>query len=341
MPLSFSTQIAGVCAAVAIALAAGPAHAESPAEFYKGKTLNVLVGSSSGGGYDRYSRLLARHLPNQLAGEPTMIVRNMPGAGSLKAVLYMQDAAAKDGTYMTAFNAGVLIDSIAAGDKAKAKFSEFAFVGNMTRAFRFCFTRKESGVKSWDAFVKRDKVIFGATGSRSGSYNDAAMLKNLFKPNLQIITAYPGTSEMYLGVERGEVDGGCVSWESLPSDWLTTGKVDLVVKLAKGTRPNVPASVPFIGDVEAAKDKQDVLNVLLAPALLGRPIIMAKEVPADRVAFMRKAFAATMTNKEFLADAEKQRLEIDAMNGEEAQDVVTKLYAIPSETVAAAKNALK
>lgn len=316
-------------------------QAESPEEFYKGKTLNILVGSSAGGGYDRYSRLFARHFPKHLSGDPTMIVRNMPGAGSLKAVLFTNEAAPKDGTYMTAFNSGIMIEAIAAGKDAKANFTEYAFIGNITRSFRLCFTRKERGIGSWDAFVKREKIVFGATGPKSGSYNDAAMLKNLFNLPIQIITAYPGTSEMYLASERGEVDGGCVSWESLPADWLQNDSIDVVVKLANATRPQLKGSPPFVRDVAKTKEQQDVLQVLLAPAEIGRPIIMSKDVPADRIAYVRKMFLVTMKDPDFIADATKSKLEVDPVSGEEVQDMVAKLYAIAPETVAKAKQALE
>lgn len=328
-------------ASVLMAVSFGMARAESPKEFYKGKTINILVGSSSGGGYDRYSRLFARHLPRNLAGDVTVIVRNMPGAGSLKAVLYTNEAAAKDGTYMTAFNPGVMIDAIADGPKAKANFKDYTFVGNITRSFRLCFATKASGIASWEEFTKRKKVVFGATGTRSGSYNDAAMLKNLFVLPIQIIAAYPGTSEMYLASERGEVDGGCVSWESLPADWLKSGKISVVVKLSKATRAEIPGTVPFVADVASTKAQKDVLDVLLAPAEIGRPLIMSKDVPGDRVAFMRKAFDATMKDAAFLEDAKKQKLDIDPVGGAEVQEQVTNLYAIAPETVAKAKLALE
>jgi tripartite-type tricarboxylate transporter receptor subunit TctC len=266
----------------------------------------------------------------------------MPGAGSLKAVLFLKDAAPKDGTYMTAFNGGVLVESVASGETARANFSEdFAFIGNINRAFRICFTKKESGITSWDEFVKRKKVIFGATGPRSSSYNNAAMLKNLFDLPMQIITAYPGTSQMYLAIERGEVDGGCVSWSSLQKkDWIEKDKVDIVVKLAKGGQKGLSETVPFIRDVAKTDEKQELLNVLLAPAELGRPIIMSRDAPADRVAFIRKSFAATMKDPMFLADAKKQKLDVDWTSGEEAQEVITKLYKASPAVVAKAKAAL-
>ena len=329
-----------IAAAVA-ALLATPASAQSAAEFYKGKTLNLVVGTSPGGGYDTYSRALARHLVPHVPGVSNIIVRNMPGAGSLTAVLHLNATAEKDGTVMTAFNSGLFNDSIGAGDKAKMKFTDYAFLGSITSDFRVCYSWGGKNIKTWDNFAKRGETVFGATGINSNSYNGAAMIKNIFGLPMKIIHAYPGNAEVFLAVERGELDGSCLSWTSLPDDWVATKKIDILVRLGTATRPGIPDGVPFIGDLAKTEEQKDIIDVLLASGELGRPYIMSKDVPADRLAVMRAGFMATMKDPAFLAEAKKLGLEVDPTDGATAQTAVAKLYTFPPETVAKAQAALK
>jgi tripartite-type tricarboxylate transporter receptor subunit TctC len=328
-------------AAVALALLAAPASAQSAKDFYNGKQLSIVVGSSAGGGYDTYSRAIARHMPAHLPGNPTIIVRNMPGAGSLTSVLFLDATAPKDGTYMTAFNSGLFTESMAAGDQAKAKFTDYAFLGSATRDFRVCFAAAAAKIANWDEFVKRPQVVFGGTGPNSNSYNGAAMLKNLFSLPMKIIAAYPGNSDLFLAVERGELDGSCASYTSVPDDWIKNKKINFLTKLGKATPDGIPASTPYVGDLAKTQEQKDIIDVLLAPGELGRPYIMSKTTPADRLAFLREAFAATMADKGFMADAEKQGLTVDPILGDEAQQMVAKLYTFSPETVKKAEETLK
>lgn len=331
---------ASLLSLAALAMFAAPASAQSAKDFYNGKQqMNIIVGSTAGGGYDTYSRAIARHMPAHMTGNPTFIVRNMPGAGSLTSVLFLDATAPKDGTYMTAFNSGLFSDSMA--PDAKTKFTDYAFLGSATRDFRVCFASVESKIADWDGLTKRQQVVFGGTGPNSNSYNGAAMLKNIFKLPMKIIAAYPGNSDLFLAVERGEIDGSCASFTSVPDDWIRNKKIRFLTKLGKSTPPEIPASVPFIGDVAKTQEQKDIIDVLLAPGELGRPYIMSKAVPADRVAYMRAVFKATMEDKGFIADAEKQGLTVDAIIGEEAQAMVAKLYTYSPDIVAKAQEALK
>lgn len=326
--------------ALAIALLAGTRPADA-GDFYAGKLVNIVVGSSAGGGYDQYSRAMARYLSNHIPGAPTIIVRNMPGAGSLTSVLHLNTTAPKDGTVMTAFNSGLFNDSIAEGDKAKAKFTDYAFVGSVTRDFRVCYTWKGTSVATWDDLLKTKGVVFGATGPNSNSYNGGAMIKNIFDVNMKIISAYPGNSEVFLAVERGEIDGSCISWTSVPDDWVQNKKINILTRIGKSAPPEIPASVPFIGDVAKNQEQKDIIDVLMAPGELGRPYIMSQEVPAERLAQMRTSFDATMADPAFLAEAKKQGLSVDPINGAQAQAIVARLYQFSPEIVAKATAALK
>jgi tripartite-type tricarboxylate transporter receptor subunit TctC len=327
-------------AAVALALLAAPASAQSAKDFYNGKQqMNIVVGSTPGGGYDMYSRAIARHMPSHMAGNPTFIVRNMPGAGSLTSVLFLDATAPKDGTYMTAFNSGLFNDSMVPG--AKAKFTDYAFLGSATRDFRACYAWGATKIATWDDLVKRQQVVFGGTGPNSNSYNGGAMIKNIFSMPMKIIAAYPGNAELFLAVERGELDGSCISFTSIPDNWIQEKKINFLVKLGKSNPEGIPASVPFIGDVAKTQEQKDIIDVLLAPGELGRPYIMSKTVPADRIEYLRTVFKATMEDKAFIADAEKQGLTVDPIIGDEAQQMVAKLYTYSPDVVSKAQEALK
>ena len=308
-----------------VALAAcGTAHAQE--HFFAGKVINLTVGISAGGGYDQYARLLARHYTRHIPGNPTIVVRNMPGAGSLNAVLYTGEVAPPDGLTITAFNSGLVNDSINEGEKAKIRFSQFAWIGSMARDLRVCFAMKETGIRSLDD-LKRQKAVFGGSGVGSSSANNVAMIRNLLGLDIKIISAYRGNSEMYLAAERGEIGGSCVSWSSMPDHWLKDGKVNLLTRLSVASAPDLPDSAPFLGDSAPSEEARGIMDFLLASGEVGRPLIVSKKTPAVRIKALQQAFDATMRDPEFLADATRQNLPISAVGGAEAEAIIGKLIA--------------
>lgn len=306
--------------------ATSPFKANAQDNFFAGKVINLTVGISAGGGYDQYARLLARHYIRHIPGNPTIVVRNMPGAGSLNAVLYTGEVAPPDGLTITAFNSGLVNDSINDGDKAKIKFSQFAWIGSMARDLRVCFAMKESGIRSLDD-LKRQKAVFGGSGVGSSSANNVAMIRNLFGLDIKIISAYRGNSEMYLAAERGEISGSCASWSSLPEHWLKDGKINLLARLSPITAPDLPDTVKFLGDLAPSDEARGVMDFLLASGEVGRPLIVSKKTPAERIKTLQQAFDATMRDPDFLGDAAKQNLPISAVGGIEAEQIIAKLIA--------------
>jgi len=309
-------------ALAACATCAVKAHAQD--QFFAGKVINLTVGISAGGGYDQYARLLARHYTRHIPGNPTIVVRNMPGAGSLNAVLYTGEVAPADGLTITAFNSGLVNDSINDGEKAKIRFSQFVWIGSMARDLRVCFAMKESGIRSLDD-LKRQKAVFGGSGVGSSSANNVAMIRNLFGLDIKIISAYRGNSEMYLAAERGEISGSCVSWSSMPEHWLKDAKVNLLTRLSVATAPDLPDSVKFLGDAAPSEEARGIMDFLLASGEVGRPLIVSRKTPAVRVKALQQAFDATMRDPEFLADAARQNLPISAVGGVEAEEIVARL----------------
>jgi tripartite-type tricarboxylate transporter receptor subunit TctC len=315
----------------------GLASAEDVASFYKGKTLRIVVGFSAGGGYDQYARLLARHLGRHVPGNPSIVVQNMPGSASLKSVQYLDAGAPADGTLITTFNPGLITQSITTPDKVPVKFLNFAWVGNISEDFRACYTWNASGVKNWQDFLGEDNLRFGNTGVGTSAYIDNRMMTELLGAKIHQVQGYPGSADKRLAIERGELDGDCGSWTSLPEDWIKEKKITLLVRFSRTRLPDMPATMLYARDLLSDQKKKETFDLLTAGALIGRPFLAPQNVPADRIAALRAAFDATMKDPEFLADAEKQRMTVTPMTGAEVDAAIQKLYQTPADVVAAAK----
>jgi tripartite-type tricarboxylate transporter receptor subunit TctC len=324
--------------AICVSLAfIAPATAQDVASFYKGKTIRIIVGFTPGGGYDIYARALARHYGRHIPGNPTIVVQNMPGAASLKSVQYLSTGAPADGTLITTFNPGLITQSLTAPEKVNVKFLDYAWIGNVSEDFRVCFTWNGTGIKNWQDFLARDKVTFGNTGVGTSAYIDDRMLSDLFGVKLHAVMGYPGSADKRVAIERGELDGDCGSWTSMPEDWLRDKKVTMLIRFSRQLVPGMPADLPYAGDLLADPKKKLTLNLLTAGAVVGRPYIAPRAVPADRLAALRAAFDATMKDPEFLTDSAKQRLLVTPMTGQEVETFIKELYQAPPDVVAAAK----
>ncbi len=333
------------CAAsVALALAAATTPDAAIAQdenFYAGKTLTLIVGFSPGGGYDIYARTVARFIGNHIPGKPTVIVQNMPGAGSFTAVRYLDGPAVKDGTIVTAFNPGVITDSLTEPEKFNTKFTNFAWLGSITRDIRVCYVWHTASFKNMQDLLDGKEFIMGATGVNTSNYVNGAVLRNLFGLKVKQITGFPGSNEMRLATERGELNGDCGSWSSIPIDWIKTKKIIPFVAFSPRTNPEIPKDLPFIGTFAKTDEQKQVLDIIIAAGELGRPYIMSKQVPAARVAIMRKAFDATMKDPGFIAETAKQDLPVDPATADEAEAIIKRIYAAPPEYVAKAKLVMK
>lgn len=326
---------------LAASLAPLAAH-RSIAQDFDLKTINIVVGASPGGGYDAYSRMLARYYGRYLPGQPTIIVQNMPGAGSMQAVRFLDANAPKDGSIVTAFNPGVILDTLLSPEKVKPKLSEVAWVGSITADLRVCYAWRASGVNSWDDLMKRTVFNIGTQQTGSSSYNNAATLQNLFGAKIKIISGYPGSTEERLAIERGELDGGCGAWSSNPPNWVAENKIAPLVKFAPGPVPNLPDNVPFAGDFLKTEDEKTILYLLTAADALGRPYIVSKAVPAFRLEALRKGFDATLLDPQFIAEADKMQLPlVGPVNGAEAAKLINKLYSAPPALVERVKQILR
>jgi tripartite-type tricarboxylate transporter receptor subunit TctC len=322
----------GSLAATAL-LATPAAHA---ADFYQGKTVNVIVGFTPGGGYDAYARILAQFIGNHIPGKPNVIVQNMPGAGSLTAVRSLDATQPKDGTAMVIFNPGIVTQSIVQPEAVDLDFRKITWIGVTTPDFRVCYGYGDKGIKSWDELMGGKQFIIGSTAKGSGNYINGATLRIVFKAPVKQILGFPGSAEQRIAIEQGELDGDCGSFSSIPPEWVRDGKAHMFVRFASQRPPEIPESAIFIEDKANAQQKQ-LLDVLDAADEVGRPFVMSRQVPADRIAIMRKAFDDTMKDPEFLAAAKKAQLPINPMTGQDSEAIVNKLVNAPPDVVKQAK----
>jgi tripartite-type tricarboxylate transporter receptor subunit TctC len=325
-----------------IALAATPAQAQTAEEFYKGKTINVVIGFSVGGGYDLYARHLAKFIGRHIPGNPTVVPQNMPGAGSLKAANYIYTAAPKDGTYFGTFarTTGInpLLDS-----GAKFDSREFAWLGSVTDDVSTCVTWHTSPIKTWQDFITKP-ITLGGQGPSSEPDIFARLYKNVFGAPIKLVPGYPGTNEITLAMERGEVDGVCgLSWSTIKTrhaQWLKEKKITIIVQAAFKKEPEMDASVPLVMDLTKDTEKLQILKLILAAQEMARPFAAPPGIPADRKAALAKAFDETMKDPEYLADAKKLDIDVNPVSGKNLDTLLAELYATPPDVVKKAGEAI-
>ena len=326
-------------ASAAFIMSAGAALSQSPAEFYKGKNVNLVVGFTPGGGYDQYARVFARHYDKHIPGRPNVVVQNSPGAGSLTAVKRLDASLAADGTNIVTFNYGLITESLTHPEKTNVNFTQYRWIGSITQDFRVCYSWHATGMKNWDDVAKRDEVVFGTTGPGTSVYINGAILRNVFGIKVKQILGYPGSAETRLALERGELHADCNSWSSIPEDWIRDKKIIPFVLFTTGRAPDMPKDLPYIGSFAKSDEQKAILDVLTAAGDLGRPYIVSPKVPADRVEALRAAFDATMKDKEYLAEAAKALMPVNPVSGVEAEKIAARVYAVSPELIAKAKKA--
>jgi tripartite-type tricarboxylate transporter receptor subunit TctC len=316
------------------ALASAPAAAQ---DFYKGKTLTIVVGFTPGGGFDLNARLLARHMGRHIAGNPDVIVQNMPGAASLKSVLYLDTTAPRDGTVVATFNFGQIGDSRMMPEKVKVDFRKFAWIGSISQDLTICYTWHALGLKTLAELQQHGTVHMGLTGVGTSSDINQKILKEIFKVRVVQVAGYPGSAEERLAVERGELDGDCGAWSSIPPEWVEGGKINPILRSAPLAPPDLPPHVPYAVDIAPGARATDIIRLLTASGQVGRPFIASTMVPPERIAALRAAFDATVRDPDFIADAAKIRMPVTPKSGQEALATVTAIYATPDDVVLAAR----
>lgn len=316
-----------------VALPASIARAESPAEFYKGKTVEMYIGYSVGGGYDVYARMVARHLGKHIPGNPTIVPKNMEGAGSLRLANWLYKVGAKDGTVFGTIGRGVPFDPLLERKGAAFDGEKFTWIGSANNEVSVCVSWYKTGVKTIQDAMKQ-QITVGGTGPAADTDQFPKIANGLLGTKFKVISGYPGGNNAVLAMERGEVQGRCGwSWSSVKAThqaWLDEKKINILVQMGLSKHPDLP-NVPLIMDLAKTDEQRSILKLIFARQVMGRPFLAPPGVPADRVAALRTAFMDTMKDPEFLADAKKTKLEINPVSGEAVAKLVNEVYKTPKD----------
>lgn len=316
---------------------AGPAalQAQSVEEFYSGKTVNLYIGYSVGGGYDTYARLLAAHIGKHIPGNPDVVPINMPGAGSLRLMNWLAEAAPKDGTAFGAVARAVPFEPLLGNEAASFDAKEMNYIGNINAETSLCAVNADTGITSVDQ-MKEQEVMMGGTGAASDPNQQSNILNEALGTKMRIIDGYPGGNDIVLAMERGEVSGRCGwSWSTIQAtraDWVTDGTVNLLLQIARKPHPDLP-DVPLASDLAETPQAKSLISFIVAPQEMGRPYVAPPGVPEDRVKALRDAFDATMEDPDFLAAAKETGVSITPSTGAELKEIVEEVYAADPETV--------
>ncbi|MCH7543297.1 MAG: hypothetical protein IIB65_06635 [Proteobacteria bacterium] len=318
-----------------------PVQAESVADFYKGKTITLYIGYSAGGGYDTYARTIGRVIGRHIPGNPKVVAKNKPGAGSLRLTNELYNSLPKDGTVIATFGRGMVMEPLFGNKKAMFDPSKFTWLGSANNEVSVCIAWHESPIQTLDDFLTMPMIV-GGTGPGADTDTFPKVLNNILGTKLRLVTGYPGGNDINLAIERGELQGRCgYSWSSLKSrfpQWLTGKKVQILLQMSTAKHPDLP-DVPFVMDLAKTDKDRKVLELIFARQAWGRPFVAPPGVPADRAKALQAAFMATMKDADFLADAKKQKLEIAPISGEKIKQLIAALYASPKDLVEAAKEA--
>jgi len=325
-------------------IASQDASREAVAQFYRGKTINIYVGSAVGGGYDGYARLLARHFGKYIPGNPTVVAQNMPGAGSNKAAGFVYGQAAKDGTAIGAIQPGAVLAPLLTDQPVQHDSKKFIYLGSANSDVYLCFVRSDAPVKSFQETFRRE-VILGASAEGATLRDMPVMLDNVLGTKFRLVTGYAGSHEVTLAIEKGEVHGMCgMGWVSISMehpDWIPGGRMRILAQEdLKGhpelNRMGVPRTIEF---AKTDEDRQ-VMELIYSQNVFGRPYVLPPGVPGERVAALRAAFMAALADKALLEEAAKMRFEVGALAGAELQAMTARLFALPARISERAKLSL-
>ena len=309
------------------------ALAQDVAASFKGKTVEIYTGYTVGGGYDLYTRLLARHIGKHLPGNPTVVPKNMEGAASVRLANWLYSVAPKDGTAFGTIGRGTALDPLLGQPGAQFDGTKFNWIGSSNDEVSVCVAWHTVGITTFDDLLRRELLI-GGTGPGDDTVQFGKVLAGVLGAKLKIIAGYPGGNDAVLAMERGELQGRCGwSYSSVKAahpDWLAQKKIVILVQFALAKHPEL-ADVPLVIDLAKTEDERKLLKFVFARQVMGRPYLAPPGVPPATVAVLRGAFMATMADKEFLADAERSKLEITPVPGERIQELVAELYKTPPE----------
>jgi len=328
-----------VCLA-ALALAAAVVS-PAPAQDFRGKDVNLYVGSGAGGPYDAYARLVARHLGRHLPGNPNVVVQNMPGASGRRLINFMINVAPKDGSALATIQRGVPFGPLMG--EGQFDVEKIAWIGNANNETNVCMAWHASPVRTIDDVRTRGMVV-GSSGPASTDSIYPNVLNALYGMKFKVVEGYKSATETHIAMERGEVDGRCgISWDTLQAlnaDWLRDRKVRMLVQIGLDKVPEL-ANVPSVFDLAATEEERQIWALWAAPLKMGRPFFAPSGLAAERVNLLRRAFDATMRDPELRADAARMNLAVEPSSGEQVAELLRRIYATPKVVVEKAAAASK
>ena len=318
--------------AVAFAASAGASTvlAQTPEQFYKGKTIDIIIGYPPAGSNDTYARLLARHLGKHVPGNPSIVPKNMPGAGSFLALGHVYNIAPKDGTILGIGAPTSPLDEKLGTQGVRFKTAELNWIGRIDSLVNIVFMWKTSPVKTF-ADAQRIESKLSGTGAGSTVSIYPTVLNNVLGTKFKLIMGYRGSNEAQLAVERGEVEGHSTSWTAVKvahPDWLPTKTISILVQFALKRHPELP-DIPTAVDLARNDEERQILSAVMNATEIGTAFFTAPGVPADRVTALRRAFDATVKDPDFLAEAQRTKLTVNPITGEELQKLVTEVSDLP------------
>ena len=330
-------------AAVALAVGAGAVRADPVADFYKGRQINFILSADAGGGYASYANAFAPYFGSHIPGSPQVVVQNMPGAGGIRAMTYFYSVAPRDGTTVGFVHSSVPFSPLFGAPGAKFDAREMHWIGSMNSATAICVAWHTSKIKTWHDLFEHEFVV-GSSGSGSQMETFPIMLNKLFGMKTKVVSGYKGGNEIYLAMERGEVDGRCAglvsSINATRPEWFPQKKVSVPIQVSLKRDPLFP-DVPAIGEFAKDERTRQILQLLVAPQEMDRPLLTPPGVPADRVAALRAAFHAAMNDPGFIAEASKEHLDLKELSGERVTKIIEDAYALSPEVIKAASEAVR
>jgi tripartite-type tricarboxylate transporter receptor subunit TctC len=325
----------GALLALASVLVSGSAAAQPAAEFYKGKQIDMYIGTPPGGGYDQYGRVLGRHMPKHIPGNPAIVFRNMPAGGGRQAMNYVYNVVPRDGTAFGTTLRNIAFDPLFGEEATRIDANKLSWIGSLNSEVSVCVAWHTAPFRTI-ADLRKAEILMGSSGPTSSDTIQARLLNRIAGTKLRLVHGYKGSVGVHLAMERGEVQGRCgLGWDSIVSryqHWIKENKIAVLAQFALRKHPDIP-NVPSILDLAQTDEDRQLIDVMLAPLEMGRPYFAPPNVPADRVAVLRRAFDATTRDPEFLADVKKQKMELSPLTGEEVAKLVARIYATPKSVV--------
>lgn len=318
-------------------LGTSPACADSVADFYHGRTIELVVGYAPGAGFDAFGRLLGAHMGKYIPGQPRLVVKNLPGAADLNATKYLYSSAPRDGSVIGIVNPNLFNLAVIEPQTVNIDFNAATWIGNMSKDTKVCFAAASSGVGQLDDL--RRKPVHLAGTSKGAGYIYGSILRNIFPMTVKIVLGYLSNADIWLAIEREEVDAFCTGWGAIKSrrpQWLANGSISVLVQFAREPDVRLPG-VPTIFALDLSEDMKRAIAFLTRTDSVTRPVLAPPAIPPDRAAALRQAFLMTMRDAEFLAAARQADLEIDPADATETAKIVAEITSTPPAAIELAR----